>query len=276
MLMTTDNDLLKLNCFAEDAPELMSAYTYDAYACMTNLHTDVDGSDSIQQSASIDHAGHGHCSGTADTTTWYAYDCDVRYYGYRYYSPSLGRWLSSDPIGEQGGINLFGFLGNNPVDYFDELGLACSWSVGLCTRPLQALNVPPTVTINGTTYNIPKRIRNLVGAMAPDHHNVKVESYKMPNCVIGSVIEESIVRGFFADSFSDGITHYAVSLIPLSGVAGWVSGHVACDSNPGTCSRQCVSKERFDLVKQRIIPDSHPDYHLTKFNCQNWAAQQLQ
>jgi hypothetical protein len=46
------------------------------------------------------------------------------YYGYRYYSPELGRWLSRDPIGERGGINLYGMVGNNPVNWWDYLGLS--------------------------------------------------------------------------------------------------------------------------------------------------------
>jgi RHS repeat-associated protein len=45
------------------------------------------------------------------------------YYGYRYYSPELGRFLSSDPIEEQGGISLYGFVGNDPVNKWDYLGL---------------------------------------------------------------------------------------------------------------------------------------------------------
>ena len=44
-------------------------------------------------------------------------------YGYRYYHPDLGRWISRDPIGEQGGVNLYGFLGNNGVGKWDILGL---------------------------------------------------------------------------------------------------------------------------------------------------------
>jgi RHS repeat-associated protein len=44
-------------------------------------------------------------------------------YGHRYYSPTPGRWLSRDPIGERGGINLYGFVCNNPVNRFDGLGL---------------------------------------------------------------------------------------------------------------------------------------------------------
>ncbi len=42
---------------------------------------------------------------------------------YRAYSPDLGRWVNRDPIGEEGGINLYGFVGNDPIDFFDPLGL---------------------------------------------------------------------------------------------------------------------------------------------------------
>ena len=45
-------------------------------------------------------------------------------YGYRYYSPNLGRWLSKDPIGEQGGLNLYAFEDNHGVNQVDYLGLA--------------------------------------------------------------------------------------------------------------------------------------------------------
>ena len=47
----------------------------------------------------------------------------VRYYGYRYYAPTLGRWLSRDPIGERGGRNLFLFCANNPLFRMDAQGL---------------------------------------------------------------------------------------------------------------------------------------------------------
>lgn len=48
----------------------------------------------------------------------------VSYYGYRYYDPVTGRWPSKDPIKEQGGVNLYGFVGNDGVDMIDLLGLA--------------------------------------------------------------------------------------------------------------------------------------------------------
>jgi RHS repeat-associated protein len=45
------------------------------------------------------------------------------YYGYRYYAPETGRWLSRDPIGEEGGVNVYGMVKNNPVNNWDRLGL---------------------------------------------------------------------------------------------------------------------------------------------------------
>jgi RHS repeat-associated protein len=44
------------------------------------------------------------------------------YYGYRYLDVDLGRWVSRDPIGERGGWNLYGFVGNIPIGLVDFLG----------------------------------------------------------------------------------------------------------------------------------------------------------
>ena len=46
------------------------------------------------------------------------------YYNYRYYSPELGRWISRDPIEEEGGVNLYAMVGNNPVNRWDHLGFS--------------------------------------------------------------------------------------------------------------------------------------------------------
>jgi RHS repeat-associated protein len=63
----------------------------------------------------------------------------AKYYGYRYYHPQTGRWINKDPIEEEGGLNLYGFVGNNGVSAFDYLGnyivfaskaAAIEWIVG--------------------------------------------------------------------------------------------------------------------------------------------------
>src|SRR5690606_14252731 len=51
-------------------------------------------------------------------------DSGIYYYGYRWYEPNLQRWLNPDPIEEEGGINLYGFVYNNPIGDFDKDGWA--------------------------------------------------------------------------------------------------------------------------------------------------------
>lgn len=41
-----------------------------------------------------------------------------------FYNPSTGRWLSRDPIEENGGLNVFGFVENRPTTRIDRFGLA--------------------------------------------------------------------------------------------------------------------------------------------------------
>jgi RHS repeat-associated protein len=49
-------------------------------------------------------------------------ESNLYYYGYRYYDPTTGRWLSRDPIEEEGGLNLYIFVLNNPINHWDYLG----------------------------------------------------------------------------------------------------------------------------------------------------------
>jgi RHS repeat-associated protein len=78
----------------------------------------------------LDYSPYGETTRASGQTT------DVRYAGmfylpetgfylthYRFYDPNTGRWLNRDPIGERGGLNLYGYVGGNPVNYTDPLGL---------------------------------------------------------------------------------------------------------------------------------------------------------
>ncbi len=53
------------------------------------------------------------------------------YYGFRHYSPKMKKWISKDPSGENGGANLYCFVGNDPVNKFDIFGL-WPWSGPKC------------------------------------------------------------------------------------------------------------------------------------------------
>lgn len=50
----------------------------------------------------------------------------------RYFNPETGRYLTPDPIGLEGGINLYVYTLNNPINYIDPYGL----KVYKCQRPL--------------------------------------------------------------------------------------------------------------------------------------------
>ncbi len=50
------------------------------------------------------------------------FESGLVYFGYRFYIPSLGRWLNRDPLQEQGGINLYGYVNGDPLGYVDPDG----------------------------------------------------------------------------------------------------------------------------------------------------------
>jgi RHS repeat-associated protein len=57
------------------------------------------------------------------SSEYYDSETELVYYNYRYYSPALGKWLSRDPIEEEGGSNLYTMVLNDPIGWWDYLGM---------------------------------------------------------------------------------------------------------------------------------------------------------
>ncbi|NLS53475.1 RHS repeat-associated core domain-containing protein, partial [Hafnia alvei] len=55
----------------------------------------------------------------------YDEESGLHYNRHRYYDPTIGRYITQDPIGLRGGLNFYGYP-LDPVIYIDPLGLACS------------------------------------------------------------------------------------------------------------------------------------------------------
>ncbi len=60
-----------------------------------------------------------HAGGTSS----YRYDAELYHFHFRQYDASAGVWTTTDPIGILGGLNLYGYVQNNPLKYRDILGL---------------------------------------------------------------------------------------------------------------------------------------------------------
>jgi RHS repeat-associated protein len=107
-------------------------YLYDGKG---NVTTVVDSSQAVVATYQYNAFGRlMHTTGTLDQTYQFStkrYDAGtgLSYYGYRFYAPVIERWLNRDPLGEAGGINLYGFVGNDPVNGADPWGRLSLWDL---------------------------------------------------------------------------------------------------------------------------------------------------
>jgi RHS repeat-associated protein len=85
------------------------------------------------------------------STKWFDNDTGLGYWGYRWYGPGMGRWLSRDPIGIRGGLNLYAFCRNRAIDRIDRVGLhSCA-----ATKSETCFGFPITITkVSDTTTTI--------------------------------------------------------------------------------------------------------------------------
>jgi RHS repeat-associated protein len=68
---------------------------------------------------------------------YFDWETGTHYNYFRDYDPNTGRYIETDPIGLQGGINTYNYAEGNPVGAFDPLGLNCisSGDFTTCTTP---------------------------------------------------------------------------------------------------------------------------------------------
>jgi RHS repeat-associated protein len=95
----------------------VSEYLNSTGAIAAHYEYDPFGRETVSNGPNADDFAHRFSTKPLDTAT------GLLYYGYRYYDPTTGRWPSRDPIEEEGGINLYGFVVNNGVNQLDYLGL---------------------------------------------------------------------------------------------------------------------------------------------------------
>ena len=106
---------------------------------------------------SYEYDSFGNLKGNAKSIQPFTYtgrewdkETGLYYYRARYYDPTEGRFIQKDPIGFEGGINLYAYVQANPVNYTDPSGLFWfrqSWQTpGVIGRP--GTPVPPGGTVS--------------------------------------------------------------------------------------------------------------------------------
>jgi RHS repeat-associated protein len=105
--------MLSTTAIADSTGAITQRFRYTAFGIPT--HMTLDFVDTHANPANWQILLHGE---------YYDEDTAWSNYGHRFYAFSLGRWMSRDPIEEKGGINMFCFIKNNTISYFDIIGLA--------------------------------------------------------------------------------------------------------------------------------------------------------
>ncbi len=138
----------------DSAAAVQARYDYDPYGRRTKISGALDADFGF--TGHYTHAASGLCLAL-----------------FRAYGADTGRWLNRDPIGELGGLNLYGYVGNNPINYFDPLGLLwyddLATYVGNSTSAAKNIvnnSVPPLVaTAINTSIDLGRSLASLPAAI---------------------------------------------------------------------------------------------------------------
>jgi len=194
-----------------------------------------------------------------------------------------GRWPNRDPIEEEGGLNLYVFVLNDPINRWDLFGLTddgcLKYYIGTCERSLAGRYITIPAKVKG--IKVPQSIRTRVERLINEdlgHHDVGFLTIDE-----NDEQEVDLVLGFFADDFKEAgigaVKEAAAYLVPWETSwdnAGWVPGTIKRSSNPGPCSGDReVTKEEYEREKSNAesMIGGYRAYHLFKSNCQKFASE---
>ena len=94
-----------VTAYVDAAGDVVATFAYDAFG------------NTVAEDGTLAGAFHFKYS-----TKYHDAETGLYYYGYRYYAPTQARWLTRDPLEEQGGLNLHCFCENDGVNKVDWLG----------------------------------------------------------------------------------------------------------------------------------------------------------
>ena len=99
----------------------------------------------------------------------------------RYYSPALGRWIGRDPIGYEGGINLYGYVGSSPVGAVDASGL---WKIERNSNSPTAVAVKQSGDSRASLASLLHLSASQFDSWATPVAHSRCRKYLIPNTVV--------------------------------------------------------------------------------------------
>jgi RHS repeat-associated protein len=186
---------------------------------------------------------------------------------YRYYHPLLGTWINRDPIAENGGLNLYGFVDDNPIMRFDSFGLEYR---GI---PIWPLIVPPSIPY----YFIPKPPQYPQGFSFCQRDLQADGNFDFPT-IIGNMLggEHSYLQHVDSEGkkwgwgFGIGGPTYEIRFDPNSCKPCKKAGSLKFGIGAGKPADTATDAEIQDCITKN--PPTKP-YSAFKYNCNDWGKE---
>ena len=224
------------------------------YRGLTTAHFHADGLGSItsltdgvgQVAASYVYDSFGKLTASTGTITnpfqytgrEFDSEAGLYYYRARYHDPTPGRFLSQDPIGLDGGINMYVYVGNDPVDWIDPSGkVKCVYII----QTTASGRIGPVLACVSDDYSKTFMTRNVRSGYGVCENNLPctAQANRGPipagNYILGGVGQTAI--------------RHDPPRIPIMSAPGNLTDRGAFQMHPGstwTSSQGCIAMDRPD------------------------------
>jgi RHS repeat-associated protein len=163
------------------------------------------------------------------------------YYGYRYYNAGTGRWLSRDPMGEQGSMNLYSAFLNDSPDIIDRNGLDNWANPGAGQNAVHQVTIPvsqlPPSVVNSFPLAVPvssvEIVRDIIIFVLPNPKRTCQEA----NASFGTAANPSVRTSLRISAFLAGTSTVILGVVEFVPGAGGVTKPLK------SAACECVSKE---------------------------------